>query len=135
MKREKAIIDGSNAVYLQAPRVPRPNVKNILAVADAVESSGRDAIIIMDPTIRSLFADLDEFEQLLSDRRVMVVPGGEDISHFVLTTADKLNAVIVSNNTYIDYFEEFPWIETRRIPVAINNGSVLLLEHKLKLAS
>ena len=29
MTKEKAIIDGPNAIYLQAPQVRRPNIKNI----------------------------------------------------------------------------------------------------------
>jgi len=135
MPKQKAIIDGSNAAYLQAPRERRANLKNISAVVKAVEKSGRDPVIVFDPSMRSLLADLDEYERLMSDSRSITVPSGKDINHFVLETADKLNAVIVSNNTYIDYYEEYPWIEERRIPVALVDGSVLLLEAKLKRAS
>ena|SRR5437867_7035778 len=134
MKREKAVIDGANAMYLQAPREPRPNIKNILAIAQVVERSGRDPIIILDPGIRPLIADVNELEKLLSDRRVMTVSPGEDLSRVVLETANKLDAVIVSNNTYIDYYEDFPWIEGRRISMAIVNGTAVLLDQKLKRA-
>jgi len=134
MNREKAIIDGSNAVYLQAPQVRRPNIKNISAVARAVEESGRDPIIVIDPSIRSVLADVDEFEKLMSDPRITTVPPGEDINRFVLQKAAELDAVIVSNNTYVEYYEDYPWIEQRRIPVAAVNGSVLLLDSKMKRA-
>jgi hypothetical protein len=135
MPKQKAIIDGSNAAYLQAPREPRANIKNISAVVKAVEKSGRDPVIILDPSIRTLLVDVDEFERLMSDSRLMTVPAGKDMNHFVLEIADKLDAVIVSNNTYIDYYEEYPWIEERRIPVALVDGSIFLLEAKLKRAS
>ena len=121
-------------MYLQAPREPRPNIKNILAIAQVVERSGRDPIIILDPGIRPLIADVNEFEKLLSDRRVMTVSPGEDLSRVVLETASKLDAVIISTNTYIDYYEDFPWIELRRISVAIVNGTAVLLDQKLKRA-
>jgi hypothetical protein len=133
-EKEKAVIDGANAMYLLAPREPRPNVKNIIAIAQAVEKSGRDPIIIVDPSIRTLIVDADEFEKLLSDSRVMTVPPGEDQSRVVLDTANKLDAVIVSNNTYIDYYEEFPWIELKRISVAIMNGKAFLLDNRMKRA-
>ena len=133
-EKEKAVIDGANAMYLLAPREPRPNIKNIVAIAQVVEKSGRDPIIIIDPGIRTLIGDVDEFEKLLSDRRVMTVPPGEDQSRVVLDTANKLDAVIVSNNTYIDYYEEFPWIEQKRISVAIMNGKAFLLDNRMKRA-
>jgi len=135
MPRQKAIIDGSNSAYLQAPRERRANIKNISAVAKAVEKSGRDPVIIIDPSIRSLLVDVDEFERLMSDSRLMTVPAGRDMNHFVLETAEKLNAVIVSNYTYVEYYEEYPWVEERRIPVAIVDGSVILLDAKMKRAS
>jgi hypothetical protein len=135
MPKQKAIVDGSNAAYLQAPREPRANIRNISAVAKAVEKSGRDPIIIFDPSIRSLLVDADEFEQLMSDPRVITVADGKDINQLILETAEKLDALIISNNTYIDYYEDYPWIEGRRIPVAMVDGSVLLLETKLKRAS
>ena len=50
-------------------------------------------------------------------------------------TANKLDAVVISNNTYIDYYEDFPWIEQKRISIAIINGAVLLLDQKMKRAS
>jgi hypothetical protein len=106
MNRQKAVIDGSNAAYLNAPREWRPNIRNISAIADAVEASGRDPIIIFDPGIRSLIADVDELEKLLSDSRLITVPGGKEISHVVLETAEKLDAVIVSNKTNSVYYEE-----------------------------
>ena len=82
----------------------------------------------------TLIVDADEFEKLLSDRRVMTVAPGEDQSRVVLDTANKLDAVIVSNNTYIDYYEEFPWIELKRISVAIMNGKAFLLDNRMKRA-
>jgi hypothetical protein len=134
MNREMAIIDGANAVYLEAPQVRRPNIKNIAAIARAVEASGRDVVIVIDPSIRSVLADADEFERLMSDPRITTVPPGEDTSRFVLETAARLDAVIVSNYTYAEYYEFYPWVEERRIPVAAVNGSVLLLDSKLKRA-
>ena len=133
-EKEKAVIDGANAMYLQAPREPRPNIKNIFAVIQAVEKSGRAPVIVIDPGIRTLIADLDEFEKLLSDDRVMTVSTGDDLSRIVLDTANRLDAVIISNNTYIDYYEEFPWIEQKRISVAIMNGKAFLLDNRMKRA-
>src|SRR5262249_19205853 len=132
----KAVIDGSNALYLSAPREPRPNIKNVYALAEAVESLGLEAVIVFDPGIRPLMTDIHEFEDLLSDPRVICIPDGQDPGILVLETAIHLDALIVSNNTYAEYSLEYDWIESRRIPVAIINGAIILLwEHKFKRVS
>ena len=137
MKRDKAIIDGMNVAYLQAPREPRPNIGNVSAIAEAVEASGRDPVIVIDPSIRSVLADTDELDRLMSDSRVVTVPSGKEVSRFVLETANQLDGIIISNNTYAEYYEDypFPWVEERRISVAMVNASVLLLDNRLKRAS
>jgi hypothetical protein len=130
--RDKAVIDGHNAAYLQAPRERRPIIKNILKVAEALEASGRDPIIVFDPSIRSLIASVDDLEILLSDPRVIALPGGREMNQFVLETAERLNAFVVSNNTYAEYCDDYLWINERRIPVALVNGEVHLLDKTRK---
>jgi hypothetical protein len=135
MKREKAVIDGANVAYVEAPRERRPNLKHIFAVVEAVVASGREPIVVIDTTNHSLIPDASDFEGRLGHIKLISVPPGEDTGRVVLDTAAKQNAAIISNNTYADYFEEFPTIEQRRIPVALVDGTVLLLENRLKRAS
>ena len=135
MKREKAIIDGLNVAYLQAPQERRPKLEHISAIAHAIEMSGRDPVIIIDPTIRSLVADPGALGRLLSDPRVTTLPDGKDMGRFVLEISDRLDGVIVSNNTYAEYYEDYPWVEQKRIGVAVVNGAILLLDTKMKRAS
>jgi hypothetical protein len=135
MKREKAVIDGANVAYVEAPRERRPNLKHIFAVVEAVAASGREPIVVIDTTNHALIPDAIDFEGRLGHIKLISVPTGEDTGRVVLDTAEKQNAAIISNNTYADYFEEFPTIEQRRIPVALVNGTVLLLENRLKRAS
>jgi len=132
--RDKAVIDGNNAAYLKAPRERRPIIENILKIAEALEASGRDPIIVFDPSIRSVLASVDDLETLLSDPRVIALPGGKEMNQFVLETAERLNAFVVSNNTYAEYWDDYFWIIERRIPIAVVNGAVLLLD-KTKKAS
>jgi hypothetical protein len=135
MKREKAVIDGANAAYLEAPRQPRADMKNIFAVVRAVQAAGHDPIVVIDPTNRSIITDAAKFQAALAGIEVLTVPPGEEIDRMVLQTAEHYNARIVSNNTYAQYYEEYPWVEERRIPIALVNGSIHLLEHRFSRAS
>ena|SRR5690349_15804724 len=135
MQKQKAVIDGSNIAYLEAPKQPRANIKNIFAVIRAVEERGLDPIVIVDPTIGSIVADTHELERLLAEPYVESVPEGSDAAALVLKRASENDAVIVSNSTYIDYFEEYPWIEQRRTAVAVVDGTVHLLDYRLRKAS
>ena len=135
MNKEKAIIDGANVAYLQAPQERRANISNIFAVAQAVEAIGLDPIVVIDLSNRAIVADTHKFQAQLGPWQVVSVPPGADSGRVVLETADKYGALIVSNNIYAEYYEDYPGIEQRRIPVAFIDGTVLLLNNTLKRAS
>lgn len=126
MRLGNAVIDGSNALYLQAPREPRPNIGHVLALARAVEEAGMEPMILFDPGIRTLLTDA-EFETLSMDPRAFALPDGKDMGPFILETADRMDAAIVSNNIYAEYAPNSQWMEKRRIPITVVDGKPLLL--------
>src|SRR5262245_35908224 len=105
MNKDKAIIDGSNLSYLEAPKQPRANIKSIFDVMRAVEARGLEPVVVIDPDGRSV-VDANDLQRLLEERSVVKVPSDSDQARVVLEMALKHNAVIVSNNAYVDYLEE-----------------------------
>jgi len=51
--------------------------------------------------------------------------------YFILETADRLEAVVVSNDTFDRFRDRYPWVEQRRGPLMIVRGEVELYEQKL----
>jgi len=131
MKKEKAVIDGCNVVYVDSPR-RKPSIKNIFAVISAIEASGREPVVIVHPAVLSILGEFELLERLLSQSCVVRIPAGSDPARAVLEKAQECDAIIVSNNAYVDYWNEFPWVELCRLPVAAVDGRVSLLEARFK---
>src|SRR5215510_2798159 len=135
MRKQKAVIDASNILHLEVPRQQKPRIKTIYAVVDAVKASGREPILVVEAAMLSTICDPKNLENLLSESFVLAIPDGSDTSRAVLETAEQRDAIVVSNDTYSDYLNEYPWVELCRLPVALVDGHVCLLEWRFKKAS
>jgi hypothetical protein len=131
MQREKAVIDGCNIVYLDSPQ-RKPSIENIFAVIAAVRASAREPLVIVEPAALSVLGESALLQKLLSESCVMSVPTGSDVARVVLEKAQECDGIVVSNNTYTDYWSEYPWVELCRLPVAKIEGSACLLEARFK---
>ena len=132
MKRERAVVDAGNILYLGRPPERKPSIKNVFAVMSAVTKSGRKPIVIVDRAMFSAVGAIDDVEKLLVSPGVISIPLGSDAARCVLDAALQYDAIVVSNNTYAEYWDEYPWIEVCRMPVALLDGSVRLLEGRFK---
>jgi hypothetical protein len=111
MRKQKAVIDAWNILNLEIPRQQKPRIKIIYAVIDAVKASGREPILVVEAATLSTVGDPENLENLLAESFVLSIPDGSDSSRAVLETAEKRDAIVVSNNTYSDYWSEYPWVE------------------------
>jgi hypothetical protein len=132
MKKEKAVIDACNILHLESPRQRKPSIKNIFAVMEAVRASGREPIIVLDRAMLSALGEPQELSTLLLSSCVISIPAGSDATRVVLEIAQENDAIIVSNDAYVDYWNEYPWVELCRLPVAVIDGAVRLLEARFK---
>ena len=135
MRKQIAVIDASNVLHLEVPRQQKPRIKNIYAVINAVKASGREPVLVVETAMLSTVGDPENLEKLLAESFVLSIPDGSDASRAVLETAQERDAIIVSNNTYSDYWGEYPWVELCRLPVALVDGHVCLLERRFQKAS
>jgi Zc3h12a-like Ribonuclease NYN domain len=133
--KDRAVIDASNMLRLKTPTQRKPSVNIIYAVIDAVRASGREPILVLDPATLSTVADPENIETLLAESFVLSVSAGTDVNRAVLETAERRDAIVVSNNTYSDYWAEYSWVELCRLPVAIVDGDVCLLEQRFRNVS
>lgn len=135
MIKENAVIDASNILHLEVPRQQKPRIKTIYAVIDAVKASGREPILVVDVAQLSTVCDPENLENLLAESFALAVADGSDASRVVLETAEQRDAIVVSNNTYSDYWNDYPWVELCRLPVALVDNHVCLLEWRFRKAS
>ena len=130
--RRVAVVDGANIAYLEKTQDGKPRVSNIIAVRKALEKRGFDPIVIIDASLKYEVDDPAQLEGLIDNLKVRQVPAQTDADYFVLETARNEDGLVVTNDLYAPYEDQFPWAEERRIPVMIVRGEVELYEKKLQ---
>lgn len=125
---KKIVVDGSNVAHLETSADGSPKVSNIQAVRSALRDRGYEPIVIVDASLRHEIDDPDQLEDLLDLEEIHQAPSDTDADYFIVETADREDARIVSNDRYEEYQDDFPWIPDRRIPLMIIDGAVELYE-------
>jgi hypothetical protein len=119
-----AVVDGANVAYMETSHKGQPKVSNLIAVRKALQERGYESIIIVDASLQYKVDDPQQLEGLLDDQTVRQAPAETDADYFVLKTAENSDGLIISNDQFEPFREEYPWIEERRVPLMIVNGHV-----------
>src|SRR5439155_13787068 len=120
----EAIIDGSSIAAADG----KPRASLLEAVRNAVERAGYDATIFVDPAMKDEIDDPDALERLVDRGIVRYAPAGAALDAFVLDQCEARGAILVSNDDYADRKRRYPWIDERRVAVAIVDGEAKLDE-------
>jgi hypothetical protein len=120
------VVDGANVAWSEQTKDGKPKVSNIVIMRRALEEEGFDPIIIIDASLRHDVDDANQLEGLIDGQHVRQSPAGTEADYFLLMTADQQNSMVVSNDTFESYRDDYPWIWERRMPYMIVEGKVQL---------
>ena len=126
--KKTVVIDGANVAYEERSAGGKPKLSNLLKVRRELEESGREAVIIVDASLKYDIDDQEQLEKLIQSQQVRQVPAGTDADYFIIQFAHGLDALVVTNDRYRDYAEQYPWITERRLPYMIVKGEVVLYD-------
>ena len=126
------VIDGANIAYIEQTETGQPKVSNLEAAYRALKRRGYHPILIIDASLIHEVDDRGQLEDFLDNPDVQQAPSQTDADYFVLETADRLDAEVVSNDEYDRYQDEYPWIEERRVPLMIVEGEVEFYQSQIE---
>ena len=126
------VIDGANIAYIEQTETGQPKVSNLEAVYRALKRRSYRPILIIDASLIHDVDDRGQLEDFLDNPDVQQAPSQTDADYFVLETADRLDAKVVSNDEYDRYKSEYPWIEERRVPLMIVEGEVEFYQSQIE---
>lgn len=132
MSNQKIVVDGSNVAWEEQTQDGKPKVSNLVAMRAALERHGFQPVILVDAALHHDIDDPAQLEGMLDKQVVHQAPAGTDADYFVLAVADEHGAKVVSNDQFEPYRDSFGWIEERRVPFMIVNGTIELYEPNLK---
>ena len=103
-----AIVDGSNVAFHRVGK-GKGRIKNIKVIIKTLEKKGFDVKVVIDASLRHRIDKPSELERLIREGKIIQAPPGSPADYFILKMAEDLNAIIVSNDMYRDWWKEFPW--------------------------
>lgn len=122
--KKPIVVDGSNIAYLETTKDGKPRVEAIEKVRSQLEEMGYRPVVIIDAALWHQVDDPDRLNRLIDQGVINQAPAGTDADVFVLETARREDAKIVTDDQYRDLTERFPDHEKRRSPVMIVDGLV-----------
>ena len=128
--KKTVVIDGANVAYEERSAGGKPKFSNLLKVRRELEEKGFEAVILVDASLKYDIDDQEQLEKLIQSQQVRQVPAGTDADYFIIQFADQLDALIVTNDRYKDYAQQYPWIPERRLPYMIVKGEVVLYDEQ-----
>lgn len=126
--RRMVVIDGANVAYEERNAGGKPKFANLLKVRRELEEKGFESVILVDASLKYDIDDQEQLENLIRSQQVRQVPAGTDADFFIIQFSQELDALIVTNDRYKDYADQYPWVTERRLPYMIVKGEVVLYE-------
>ncbi|HEX8285370.1 MAG TPA: hypothetical protein VF588_18590 [Pyrinomonadaceae bacterium] len=126
--KKMVVIDGANVAYEERSAGGKPKFSNLLKVRRELEEKGFEAVILVDASLKYDIDDQEQLENLIRSQQVRQVPAGTDADFFIIQFSQELDALIVTNDRYKDYADQYPWVQERRLPYMIVKGEVVLYE-------
>jgi hypothetical protein len=123
-----AVIDGANVALQERTHEGKARMESLMKMRSTLEERGYRPIIIVDASLRHDIDDRRQFEHMEDDGVIYQSPAGTQADYFVLRTAEEQNAIVVSNDRFKDYRDQFPWLREpgRRVPFMIVGGDIML---------
>ena len=128
--RRMVVIDGANVAYEERSAGGKPKFSNLLKVRRELEEKGFEPVILVDASLKYDIDDQEQLENLIRSQQVRQVPAGTDADFFIIQFSQELDALIVTNDRYKDYADQYPWVNERRLPYMIVKGEVVLYEEQ-----
>ncbi|HDJ84066.1 MAG TPA: hypothetical protein ENG44_03590 [Desulfurococcaceae archaeon] len=102
------VVDGSNVAFHRVGK-GKGKIRNILIVLRSLEKKGFDVKIVVDASLRYRIDNPNILEKLVREGKIIQAPPGTPADYFILKLAEDLNAAVISNDMYRDWWREFPW--------------------------
>lgn len=118
------LVDGANVAYTNKTTEGKPQLKNIRLVTEKLEKEGYYPIVIADATLWHEIDKPDKMDELVESGKIRQSPAGTEADYFLIQTAEKFNAKIISNDQFGKYTDAHPDVYDRRVPFMIIKDTV-----------
>lgn len=126
-ENNKVIVDGSNIAWEELSDGGKPKIENVTIAIETLEQYGfKDITVVADAALRYQIEDPHDLDQQVKRGTIKVLPAKVDGDSFILRLSRSSGALILTNDLFKEYRDEYRFIDQRRIPYSIINGTFYL---------
>ncbi|MFW9930703.1 MAG: hypothetical protein ACFFD1_15040 [Candidatus Thorarchaeota archaeon] len=116
------IIDGTNLACETKP----PSLFNINLAEEFLVNLGFDIICFVSPALKYRIKEKEKLLEKIKFRQIIQTPAGSYDDRFILETAKRFNAYILSNDKFSDLNEYQDFIKPKKMTFSIINDDIII---------
>ncbi|MFX1559194.1 MAG: hypothetical protein ACFFBL_01275 [Promethearchaeota archaeon] len=106
------VVDGNNVAYSLSPH-GRPKAQNLALAYRSLISAGYEPVFVISAALVHNIDNLGVLDAFKLSAKVDEAPRGVNDDTRIIQLAKKLGADIVSNDRFLDWIDQYPWITSR----------------------
>ncbi|ALU12776.1 hypothetical protein EYM_07390 [Ignicoccus islandicus DSM 13165] len=109
-----AVLDISNIALYGEKKSKKGSIERALIAIKTLEERGFKVIAIADASLRHKIDKPDKLDKLIELGRVIQAPPNTPADYFILATAENEYGIVISNDSFKEWRERFPWVKDKR---------------------
>ena len=111
-KKHTLVIDGNNIAYSLSPQ-GKPKAQNLVLAYQSLTSTGYDLVFVISAALIHNIDNPGTLSVFMQSANVEEAPRGTNDDHRIIQLSKKLEADIVSNDRFLDWIDQYPWVTSR----------------------
>jgi uncharacterized C2H2 Zn-finger protein len=111
-KKRLLVIDGNNVAYSLSPQ-GRPKAQNLVLAYQSLTSAGHNPVFVISAALVHNIDKPEALSAFILSANVDKAPQGTNDDLRIIQLSKKLNADIISNDRFLDWIDQYPWITSR----------------------
>ncbi|MHA2056854.1 MAG: NYN domain-containing protein [Candidatus Thorarchaeota archaeon] len=111
-QKRTLVVDGNNIAYSLSSQ-GSPKAKNLALAYNSLTSAGYNPVFVISASLVHKIDNLGTLNAFMLSANVVEAPRGTNDDSRIIQLAKKLEADIVSNDRFLDWIDQYPWITSR----------------------
>ncbi len=105
----------------------KPNANNLILAYRSLTTTGFKPVFVVSSALIHKIDNPNSLNEFMLSADVIEAPRGRDDDLRIIQTAKELDALIISNDRFLDWIDRYPWITSRLKKYRMTPSGLILL--------
>jgi hypothetical protein len=111
-QKRTLVVDGNNIAHSLSPH-GKPKAQNLTLAYHSLTGAGYNLVFVISAALVHKIDNPGMLSAFMLSANVVEAPRGTNDDNRIIQLAKKLDANIVSNDRFLDWIDQYPWITSR----------------------